>query len=148
MKVRYLQLEPRDLAYAERSLAIACTRGREAIVTRFRDLLRQENLTEQQWRVLRILNDHGAMIIADLAKLSCIHKASLSRIIVSLERDGLVAKRASDTDARARYLGLSRSGSAMMQRLMPIADEIYDGIIADLGIRSTGSCCRCCTICR
>ena len=133
MTAGYKQLDPHDLDYAERSLAIACTRGREAIVTRFRGLLHQENLTEQQWRVLRILNDHGAMIIAELTKLSCIHKASMSRIIASLEQAGLIEKRASETDARARRLGLSKSGAAMMKRLMPIADEIYDGIIADFG---------------
>ena len=116
-----------------RSLPMVLLRTREAVMTRFRPMRARHHLTEQQWRVLRILNDHGAMIIAELTKLSCIHKASMSRIIVSLEQAGLIEKRASETDARARRLGLSKSGAAMMKRLMPIADEIYDGIIADFG---------------
>lgn len=125
---------PADMSYAERSLAIACTRGREAIVIRFRDLLKKEGLTEQQWRVMRILNDHGPMIIAELTKLSCIHKASMSRIVASLESSGLLEKGQSADDARASVMALSKAGNSMMQRMVPIASRIYDGIIADLGV--------------
>lgn len=126
--------KPSEMSYAERSLAIACTRGREAIVVRFRELLKHEGLTEQQWRVMRILNDHGPMIIADLTRLSCIHKASMSRIIASLETAGYLEKRRSSDDARASVMALSAAGLAMMQRVVPLASRIYDGIIDDLGI--------------
>lgn len=134
MATKSKQYKPQDLGYAERSLAIACTRGREAIVSRFRDLLHQEGLTEQQWRVLRILNDHGPLIIAELAKLSCIHKASMSRIIVGLSKIGVVEKNRCTTDARASVLGLTKSGTKMMERCMPVASTIYDEIIEDLGV--------------
>lgn len=121
------------MAYAERSLAIACTRGREAIVIRFRTLLHAEKLTEQQWRILRILTDQGPMIGSDLTKLSCIHKASMTRIMSSLENIGYIQRTPSTSDKRASTVSLTESGTVLMERLIPIANEIYKGIVNDIG---------------
>lgn len=129
-----MSIEHDELSYAERSLAIACTRGREAIVARFRDLLNQEDLTEQQWRVLRILYDRSPAIGAEVSELTCIHKASLSRIINSLEQSGVVKRSPSTDDRRAALIVLTADGTALMDRLIPIASDIYDGIVSDLGI--------------
>lgn len=121
------------LSHAERSLAVACTRGREAFVSRFRDLLHAENLTEQQWRALFILADEGPMIGSELNRLTCIHKASMTRIVAGLEKVGYVTRSPSPSDARASLLALSPAGSAMMERVMPEVDAIYQGIISDFG---------------
>ena len=134
-KLRKVQLpEDLNMAYAERSLAIACTRGREAIVIRFKELLHAEKLTEQQWRILRILIDQGPMIGSDLTKLSCIHKASMTRIMSSLEKMGYVQRTPSGDDRRASTVSLSESGTELMERLMPVANEIYKGIVNDIGL--------------
>ena len=44
----------------ERSIPIALLRAREAVMAHFRPLLADRGYTEQQWRVLRILNEYGA----------------------------------------------------------------------------------------
>jgi len=126
--------EPTELTFADNSLAIACTRGREAIVSRFRELLHREQLTDQQWRVLRILYDHAPMIAAELSDLSCIHKVSLSRIVAGLEQSDLIERTPSASDRRATVLCLTSAGTELMDRLTPIASGIYDGIVADFGI--------------
>lgn len=127
------RIELKDQSLLRRPLAIACTRGREAIVVRFKDMLARERLTEQQWRVLRVLADEGAMIGTELSERTCIHKASLSRIIPSMEAAGWLTRTQSDADARAQIVQLSRSGAEAMDRLLPEADEIYAGVIAELG---------------
>ena len=43
-----------------RSLAINLLKTREVVMDRFRPMLASVNLTEQQWRVLRGLSEHGA----------------------------------------------------------------------------------------
>ena len=40
-------------------------RAREAVMLRFRDMLRRQGLTEQQWRVLRALATEDAFEIPD-----------------------------------------------------------------------------------
>lgn len=122
------------MMYVDRSLAIACTRGREAVVSRFRDLLHREGLSEQQWRVLRILTDQGEKTSAEISALACIHKVSISRIISSLEGRGLVSHRASETDARASYVSLTTEGHALMAPLVEEATKIHLQIAEEFGI--------------
>lgn len=123
-----------DLKYIDRSLAVACTRGREAVVSRFRDILHRENFSEQQWRVLRILVDQGEKTSAEISTLACIHKVSISRIIASLESRGLISRRASETDARASYVSLTQEGRALMEPLVDEATEIHLMIANEFGI--------------
>tara|TARA_R110002049_G_scaffold298835_1_gene488796 strand:+ start:3283 stop:3753 length:471 start_codon:yes stop_codon:yes gene_type:complete len=123
-----------DMAYVDRSLAVACTRGREAVVSRFRKLLNREGLSEQQWRVLRILYDHGSLTSVDIASLACIHKVSISRIIKSLENQGYTIRTTSGSDARARNIELTEYGRRWMKPLVGEALIIHRQIADDFGI--------------
>lgn len=122
-----------DLKYIDRSLAVACTRGREAVVSRFRPLLRRENLSEQQWRVLRLLCDQHALSSIDISARSCIHKVSISRIIKSLEQRNMVERIASESDLRSSYVVLTDHGKAVMEPLIEEATEIHKSIALDFG---------------
>lgn len=123
----------RDLMYVDRSLAVACTRGREAVVSRFRALLNREDFSEQQWRVLRILTDQGELTSAEISAFACIHKVSISRIVTSLEGRGMISRRASTTDARASYISLTPEGRTLMEPLVAEATEIHQKIAMDFG---------------
>ncbi|WP_460274408.1 MarR family transcriptional regulator [Celeribacter sp. ULVN23_4] len=131
-----------DLKYVDRSLAVACTRGREAVVSRFRQMLRRANLSEQQWRVLRILFDEDArhkrqmLTSADIAEKSCIHKVSISRIIRSLEDRGLISRSAHDVDGRANYVQLTAKGRAELEPLVAEATLIHNQIARDFGFEN------------
>lgn len=131
-----------DLKYIDRSLAVACTRGREAVVSRFRDMLRREGLSEQQWRVLRILfDDHvrgnpPRLTSVDISSKSCIHKVSISRIIQSLEKRGMVGRSASDQDGRAQYLHLTDQGRRELMPMVEEATKIHNQIARDFGFEN------------
>ena len=43
------------------SLTLTLLQAREAAMSFFRPLLNQHDLTEQQWRVIRILRQHGEL---------------------------------------------------------------------------------------
>jgi homoprotocatechuate degradation regulator HpaR len=122
-----------DLMYVDRSLAVACTRGREAVVSRFRAMLRRENLSEQQWRVLRILCDLHSLTSVEIAARSCIHKVSVSRIIKSLEKRDMIERIASDSDLRASYVVLTDHGKRIMEPLIEESTEIHKKIAFDFG---------------
>jgi hypothetical protein len=49
-------LLPRD---TRRALPIALLRAREAVMVRFRPILRYHGVTEQQWRVMRVQKAHS-----------------------------------------------------------------------------------------
>jgi homoprotocatechuate degradation regulator HpaR len=129
----------RGLKFFDRSLAIACSRGREAIVSRFRPILHREDFSEQQWRLLRILYDehrsgHGVQLTSvDLAARACIHKVSVGRILSALEKRGLTERRLCETDARARIVGLTEEGITLMGPLVEAAQKIHQQIASDFG---------------
>ena len=123
--------------YTERSLAIACTRGREAIVRRFQGILADEGFTEQQWRVLRVLFDFEPVPLAELCQLTCIHKVSMTRIIRTLMKRGLVTRQKRDGDKRAYNITLTDQGRLKLKEMTPVANEIYAGITRDLGHEET-----------
>ncbi|MCA0921449.1 MarR family transcriptional regulator [Pseudooceanicola nanhaiensis] len=124
-------------SHTDQSIAIACTRGREAVVRRFTFLLAQENFTEQQWRVMRILFDFEPIAMTLLCHRTCIHKVSMTRIVKTLEAKDLVERRFQEGNSKAFEIMLTDLGRQKMSRMTPIAEEIYDGIAADFGKEET-----------
>ena len=80
------------------SLPIALLRAREAVMQHFRLLHRKGKVTEQQWRVLRVLYLEGEMDAGKLANHSFLLAPSLSRILKDLESAEHIKRRASATD--------------------------------------------------
>ncbi len=54
------------------SLTIALLQAREAAMGYFRPIVKRHNLTEQQWRIVRVLAEHPSMDFHDLAFRTCI----------------------------------------------------------------------------
>jgi len=102
-------------------------------VSRFRTILRDEELTEQQWRVLRVLHSESPLIASELCALTCIHKVSLTRIMRTLEERALLTRSIRRADRRAADVALTAKGRRLMNRLTPAADRIYEEIIEDFG---------------
>lgn len=119
--------------YSERSIAIACTRGRQAVVSHFQSLLAEAQLSEQQWRVMRILEDFEPLSITELCEKSCIHKVSMTRIIRNLTERDLIHIRKNPNDQRSFDVGLTVAGRAFLDRTTPLANEISSKIIERLG---------------
>ncbi len=69
----------------QRSLPMQLMLAREVVMQRFRPHLTAHGLTDQQWRIVRALNEVEALEIAELSRACCLHAASLSRILPKLE---------------------------------------------------------------
>ena len=126
-----------------RSLPMALLRTREAVMARFRPILRQHDLTEQQWRVLRALIEQPAAVRAsELSQLTVLSLPSLSRLLKTLEERGLVRRDAHASDQRATQLSITRSGRALVSRIAPLSEATYAGIEAAVGRDELGELYR------
>ncbi|MNO89728.1 Organic hydroperoxide resistance transcriptional regulator [compost metagenome] len=94
------------------SLTLSLLQAREAAMAFFRPLLNEHDLTEQQWRVIRILRQQGELESHQLAHLACILKPSMTGVLSRLERDGLVCRRKGTEDQRRVFVTLTDSGHA------------------------------------
>ena len=80
-------LLPRD---TRRALPIALLRAREAVMARFRPILQARDVTEQQWRVIRVLGEESPLDASEVADRACVLAPSLTRIIKALEERALI----------------------------------------------------------
>ena len=97
----------------------------DVVMPEFRAIFNQFKLTEQQWRVLRVLWERDGRALLEVAEATCVPGPSLVGVIDRLSRDGLVGRRRSDTDRRVVRISLTRKGRQLEKRVVPLVDEAY-----------------------
>jgi homoprotocatechuate degradation regulator HpaR len=118
----------------DRSLPMTLMRAREAVMRQFRPSLAEHDLTEQQWRVLRAL--HGAdaaLSVGELAERTYLLGPSLSRMLVSLDDRGLIARTSVPGDARRAEITITSRGIGLVAEIAPRSETAYADIERRLG---------------
>lgn len=108
-----------------RSLPMMLYRSLDAVMPRFRRIFSEFGLTEQQWRVLRVLWQHDEIAFRDLADLTLIPAPSLVGIVDRLGKNGLAKRRRSASDRRNVYVRATSKGMALESEVGPRVDEAY-----------------------
>ena len=108
-----------------RSLPMMLYRTLDAVMPRFRTIFNEFGLTEQQWRVLRVLWEHEAMTVNRLADLTLVPAPSLVGIVDRLERDQRVTRQRSQADRRKVNVVLTTQGAALEDDIMPRVAAAY-----------------------
>lgn len=121
---------PRD---TRRALPMALLRAREAVMARFRPMLAAHDINEQQWRVLRVLDEGGEMDAAEVAGRAAILAPSLTRMIRAMSDRGLITRRKDRTDGRRVLLALAPEGAALIARVSPEGQKISRALAAEFG---------------
>lgn len=94
----------------------------------FQPIFKANGITEQQWRVIRALQEMGESNAQDLAKASDVLSPSLSRIISYLESNDLIIKSVLPEDLRAYKIELSPKGNALCTEIGRSVDKVYGDI--------------------
>jgi homoprotocatechuate degradation regulator HpaR len=98
-----------------------------------RDMLRASGLTEQQWRVLRILSEFGPQDLTQIARQACLLMPSLSRIIRNLAQNGLVIRASDAKDRRRQTVVISPAGQQLIDDNLLQATQIAANYQDQLG---------------
>ena len=109
----------------ETSLFMAMSQAREAIISKFVPLIREHDLTTQQWRAMRILDREDGLEVSELAQRSHVLKPSMSRIARNLESRGLVKRKKVAEDNRRSNLFLTNKGREIVRLIAPASMERY-----------------------
>lgn len=99
----------------------------------FRPSLNQHGLTEQQWRIIRILHQQGEMESYQLAHLACILKPSMTGVLARLERDGLVSRSKPAYDQRRMHISLTEQGQQCFASMSEDMENNYRRIQEQFG---------------
>lgn len=106
-------------------------------VSIFSDRMRSEgiDMTSPQFAALAILEDHPGIDQATLAGLIALDRPTIGGVIDRLAAKGLVARKVSETDRRAKQLALTPEGKAMVARMRPLVEatqsKVLEGLSAD-----------------
>lgn len=136
-----INLKPEDFKYlmtsklpsTTRSLPIALIRARESIMPPIRDMLAETGITEQQWRVLRVLAEYGPQNSSTLASRSCLLFPSLTRIAQTMREKGLITLSRDDEDRRRQTITLTKAGQKIIDDKADHAAEIVKDIKKKIG---------------
>ena len=115
-------LLPRD---ARSALPIALLRARETLMGRFRPILAARDITEQQWRVIRVLGQESPLDASEVAERACVLAPSLTRIIKALEGRALISRERDHGDGRRLSLAITPAGIAMIREVTPETQAVY-----------------------
>lgn len=108
-----------------RSLPMMLYRALDTVMPRFRKIFNEFGLTEQQWRVLRVLWEHEDIAFHELASITLIPAPSLVGVVDRLTKSGLVNRRRSHADRRRVSVIATREGLALESRVRPRVDAAY-----------------------
>ncbi|MFV3091103.1 homoprotocatechuate degradation operon regulator HpaR [Pseudomonas sp. GW6] len=121
------------------SLTLTLLQAREAAMRFFRPQLNLHDLTEQQWRVIRILRQQGELENYQLARLACILKPSMSGVLARLERDGIVVRRKMVEDQRRVRVSLTEQGERYFASMSVEMEKNYRRIQEQMGEEKLGT---------
>lgn len=123
----------KSLPTTNRSLPIALIRAREGVMSPIREMLSETGITEQQWRVLRVLAEFGRMDTKTLADRSSLLFPSLTRIAATLRDKGFVTQTRDDKDRRRQFIEITAMGQKIIDDHVPQAAMIVAGFKETLG---------------
>jgi len=98
-----------------------------------REMLTETGITEQQWRVLRVLAEFGPQNSSALASRACLLFPSLTRIAQTMRDKGLIKLSRDDEDRRRQTISLTKKGQKVIDDKADHAAQIVKGYKKKLG---------------
>jgi homoprotocatechuate degradation regulator HpaR len=127
-------------AFVHRNLPRLLLQAREAVMTHTRPSLREHGLSDQQWRVLRVLGEHanGAEVAEGVetgrvAREAFLLGPSLTGVLTRMERDGLIERSRCPQDARRTVVRATHLGLAKVAKLSEAIEAHYAWMESELG---------------
>ncbi len=121
-----------DPLLTRRNVPMLLLVARERIVARFRPLLTAHGLTEQQWRVLRVIESAGTLEQRQIVIGCGISAPSLAGVLARMEALDLVSRSRPVHDQRRVEVTLTPRSREIVAALAPKIDAVYRKIEEDI----------------
>ena len=119
--------------FTHRTLPRLLLQAREAVMAHTRPGLREHGLSDQQWRVLRVLGEHGVVETGRVAREAFLLGPSLTGVLSRMERDGLIQRARDPADQRRTVVQATPQGRAMVDKLSYTIEAHYAWMEKSLG---------------
>jgi homoprotocatechuate degradation regulator HpaR len=124
--------------FVHRNLPRLLLQARESVMAHTRPSLREHALSDQQWRVLRVLGEHGVVETGRVAREAFILGPSLTGVLARMERDGLIRRARDPEDQRRNVVEATAKGLQLVSKLSRSIESHYDWMEKALGKQRLG----------
>lgn len=124
------------------SLPMMLHRALDGVMPVYRELFARYDLTDQQWRILRVLWASGKVTSVELSERTLLAPPSLVGIVDRLEKKGLVARVRSVEDRRVVHVTATDKGKALEKQVMPQVAKIHARIRGSVSQREWDALAR------
>lgn len=100
-------------------------KARESLMAHFRPILNHYGVTEQQWRILRVLDEHGQLEPREMCEMCQILSPSMTGMLTRMEELGLVERERVASDQRRIMVRLAERGDQLIDEMAPLIDRQY-----------------------
>lgn len=111
--------------FDNRNIPLLLLRARESMMAHFRPILGKYQITEQQWRILRVLYDQKELEPRELCDKCCILSPSMAGILKRMDEMGVIVKTPSEIDKRRVLVKISESFMSTVEVIMKENQDAY-----------------------
>ena len=119
-----------------RNLPQLLLQSREALMQRFRPMLNEQGVTEQQWRILRALLTEDGLEPRQLCERCLISSPSIAGVLARMEEAGLVERERMGHDQRRVRVTLTAQARGIGDRMAPVIEKQYADLEALVGVET------------
>lgn len=112
-----------NLKEQHHNLPMMLLHARETMLIEFEPILNQHCLTNQQWRIMSALNDHGHLSEKQLCAICQVLTLSIHTVLNRMCSLELIEIARSDT--QEKIISLSDNGKNIMNEIMPMLSDKY-----------------------
>ena len=119
-----------------RNLPQLLLQSREVLMARFRPVLNEQGVTEQQWRILRALLQEDGLEPRQLCERCLISSPSIAGVLARMEEAGWIDRERMDHDQRRVKVTLTAQAHALGERMTPLVEQQYADLEALVGVQA------------
>ncbi|MBK9134999.1 MAG: homoprotocatechuate degradation operon regulator HpaR [Betaproteobacteria bacterium] len=119
--------------FRHRNLPLLLLQARESVIANFRPILHAHGLTEQQWRIVRLLLDAGPLEPRQIGRQCRISSPSLAGVLARMDEVGLVRRERMAEDQRRVKVSLTPRSRALAAAMAPKIEAVYEALEAHIG---------------
>jgi homoprotocatechuate degradation regulator HpaR len=116
-----------------RNLPLMMLQAREQVMAHFRPVLNANGITEQQWRIVRLLLDTGPLEPHQISERCRLSSPSLAGVLSRMEQMAWVTRKRLADDQRRVQVSLTPLSRALADRMAPRIEAVYARIEKLLG---------------
>ena len=108
-----------------RNLPQLFLKTRESLMSHFRPIFNHFGVTEQQWRILRVLDEHEQLEPREMCEMCQILSPSMTGVLARMEELGLVERQRVAADQRRVMVKLAPRGDQLIDEIAVLIEQQY-----------------------